>query len=341
MVVRSASVTPTPSAVTVEYGLATESNAGMDGAIQWQSVFLLNDGRIISFGTGNHTGAQSNAVRCIDPVSTPGIVDSYDLFPMDIGSYVSNYDNHPSIYIPSDDVAIWAGHGVFDVGLATWTYGELAPATQTWDEFVDISNFPAMGTVYNPSVAWCSDLDKGIWFGASGGGDGDPNTLVILERQVSGAPWKLTPADLGSQGVPDLLGYSRNSAVCVGTTLYLIVHTHTGGLEPTINGTIFYKIDVATATVLATLTAPTRDASDYYWQLIHDSDRGKLVLIGIRIQEYSIVDDEWTDRTPVGWPGYTSPMGVYHPGQGCIYFRGIKVGGSGLDHFEWHRLAIT
>src|SRR5512135_1158502 len=63
---------------TMTPNVALESSAGMDGGMAWQSVFLLKDGRIASFGTGNHAPEQSNAVRIIDPAKAPGKVESYD-----------------------------------------------------------------------------------------------------------------------------------------------------------------------------------------------------------------------------------------------------------------------
>lgn len=333
---------PTSGTATVEYAVASESNAGMDGSIQWQSVFLLADDRIASWGTGNHDPEQSNAVRIIDPVTTPGSVTAYDEFPWTQSAganlYVSNFDNHPSIYIPSDNVGLWIGHGVFDFDTSVWTYGDRSPLTDTYDDFVDVSALTNFFNCYNPAVAWSTTLDKGAWFGNATGGTGNTrDTLVLLERQAVGLPWKLTPTDMGSQGVGEI-DKGRNSAVCIGDQFYLEAPLLAGG-------NAFYKIDLSTQTLTATLTAPTRDVNDYYPQLVHDSARSKLILIGIKLLEYDIAGDTWSDITPAGWPGYKSAMGVYHATLGVIFFRGLPQDavypGSDPKNFEWHKITVV
>jgi hypothetical protein len=329
----------TPAVATVTYNLATESNAGMDGAIQWQSVFLLNDGRIASFGTGNHAPEQSNAMRIIDPVASPPSVSTYDEFPHTQSGganlYVSNYDNHPSIYIPGDNVAVWPPHGVFDFAVGSWTYGDRSPNTETWDDYVDATARPSFGDAYNPAVAWCAARNKGLWFGNSAGGTGNEfNTLLTLDNTGPGA-WKINAHSV--TGLSTYLGYSRNSAVCVGDYLYLFGPlTNSSGVAT--GGNAFYKINVVTYALTATLTAPA-DEDDYFPQMVYDSSRQKIILIGKALQEYDLSADTWTDISPAGWPGFTSPMGVYHPTLNAIFFRGIRVGGVDSDHFKWHRIS--
>jgi hypothetical protein len=341
----AAAQVPTP---TVTYRVAVESNAGMDGGMAWQSVFLLNDGRIASFGTGNHAPNQSNAMRIIDPVTNPTTVQSYDLFPwtqniappsMTSGTnlYVSNYDNHASIYIPGDNKAIWVNHGVFDFGARTWTYGDRPPLTQDYRQFLDDSA-NSMAGVFNPAVAWCSALDKGIWFGNSAGGFGqDFDVMTVIERSAPGAvkPWKLTPTDMGSQSVAGL-HYARNTAVCIGEHLYV------GGPKAAGGGNAFYKIHVPTKTRAATLTPYPVVTDEYFPQMVYDSSRNHLVVIGIRVFDYDIAADMWRDVTPTGWRGYRNPMGVYHPIRNAIYFRGSPLNSSVYgEHFEWHKMTFS
>jgi hypothetical protein len=328
---------PTP---TVTYRVAVESNAGMDGAIAWQSVFLLTDGRIASFGTGNHAPDQSNAVRIIDPVTAAPSVRSYDLFPWTqaagVNLYVSNYDNHASIYIPSENKAIWVNHGVFDFPLGTWTYGDRPPNVLGYKAFLDDSASPMNG-VYNPAVAWCSQLDKGVWFGNSSGGFGqDFDVLSVIERNPGGlAPWKLTSTDMGSQSVAGLT-LSRNTAVCIGEYLYV------GGPKASGGGNAFYKIHVPTKTRTATLTAYPEATNEYFPQMVYDSARDHIVVIGIRVFDYDIAANQWRDVTPSGWPGYRSAMGVYHPGRNAIYFRGSPVNPNAyVENFEWHKITFS
>ena len=331
---------------TVTYRVAVESDDGMDGGIAWQSVYLLKDGRIASFGTGNHAPNQSNAMRIIDPVGTPGSVRSYNMFPwtQDVSPpnlsggqnrYVSNYDNHASIYIPSDNKAIWVNHGVFDFNTGTWIYGDRPPLTQGYRAFLDDSAVSMEGA-FNPSVAWCSQIDKGVWFGNSDGGFGqDYDVLTVVERSAAGAakPWKLSTADLGSQGVAGI-SVSRNSAVCIGDTLYV------GGPKNGGGGIVFYKINVPNKTRIATLTPWPAPSGDYFPQMVYDSARNHIVLLGMKVLDYDIVANSWTDVTPSGWPGYRSPMGVYHPTLNAIFFRGMPANQDFSKYFDWNKVTF-
>ncbi len=345
--------TPSASAPTVTTNVARESNAGHDGAgIYWQSVFLLKDGRIASFGTGNHAPEQSNAVRCIDPVRSPPGVQYSELFPwtQDISPpdmwtgrnlYVSNYDNHASIYIPSDNKLVWVGHGVFDVATRQWTHGDRPPfgAGQRWDGFVDTGASPGFAGVYNPAVGWSEILDKGVWFGNSAGGSGAAfNDLTLLERNpnypaTSTRPWRLSVTNLGSQGVAGLTR-SRNSAVCVGTDLYVT------GPEEATSTLRFYRINLQTRRLVATLAPPPAVSGEYFPQLVHDTARNRFVLIGQRVFLYDLAGNSWSNVTPAGWPGYSGPCGVYHPALDCIFFRGTPPNATGSEGFLWHKMVF-
>ncbi|HTE43082.1 MAG TPA: hypothetical protein VK629_19825 [Steroidobacteraceae bacterium] len=334
---------------TVTYNLATESDAGMDGGISWQSVFLLNDGRIASFGTGNHAPNQSNAMRIIDPVTSPGTVQSYDMFPWtqtsspsnyDSGTnrFVSNYDNHASIYIPSENKAIWINHGVFDFGQRTWVYGDREPLTQGYQSFLDDATAGPMTGVYNPAVAWCKTIDKGVWFANSSGGYGRSNDdLTVVERSPQGSskPWRLTKTAMGSQGVAGL-HYARNTAVCIGDQFYV------AGPRVDGSGNAFYRINISNRTLSATLTPMPAVSGDYFPQMVHDTVRNKLVVLGVRVLEYDIQSNAWTDITPSGWAGYESVGGVYHEGLNAIFFRGQPKNSTTYSaQFRWHRMSFS
>lgn len=333
---------PNGTPPTITYGLVTESNAGMDGCMAWQSVFLLNDGRIASFGTGNHAPEQSNAMRIIDPIAMPGQLTTYDAFPwtqamsppnLNTGSntYVSNYDNHPSIYLPPENKAVWAGHGVFDFASNGWTYGDRPPLTQQWNAFLADAR-GGMHTTYNPAVAWCESLGVGVWFGSSNGGYGRlANELNVIERSDAGAsaPWMITIAGIG--GIDDL-HYARDSAVCIGDSLFVWGPVDT---DP-YSGQRFYEINVRTRTLTATLANPNNDDRNHFQQLVHDPVRNQLVLIGKRVQSFNLSTRTWADVTPMNWPGFTSVNGVYHPGEDAIFFRGTPPMQS--DCMKWNKM---
>jgi hypothetical protein len=333
------SIISAQNAPTITYNIATESNAGMDGCMAWQSAFLLNDGRIVSFGTGNHAPEQSNAMRIIDPVTTPGSVLSYDDFPwtqnitppdMHSGSnrYVSNYDNHPSIYVPSANKAIWAGHGVYDFAQKIWTYGDRAPCTQAWTAFCSDPQ-GGMSSTYNPAAAWCASLNIGVWFGASDGGYGRQSTDLSLIVPGTSTSWTITVTNLASQGVQGL-HYARDMAVCIGNFFYVAGPLESGG------GSRFYKIDLSTKTLAATLASPP--SSESFAQMVYDSRRARIVLVGHKVQEYNLSTDAWADVTPANYPGYSYVNGIYHPTLDAIYFRGIAQ--NTVTCMAWHKMTF-
>lgn len=340
--------TPTQSIPTVTFNVVTESSAGHDGNIAWQSVFLLTDGRIASFGTGNHAPEQANSMRIIDPVTTPGTVKYLELFPwtQDISPpdmatgrdrYVSNYDNHASIYIPSDNKVIWLNHGVFDFAKGTWIYGDRAPLTSGWDAYLNDPTGSMYGA-FNPSVAWCVQIDVGVWFGNSAGGFGrNPNDLTLVQRSAAGAskPWMLSVTNMASEGVLGL-AYARNTAVCIGEYLYV------GGPSASGGGNLFYKIHVPTKKRAATLTPYPAVPGEYFPQMVYDSKRGRIVVFGLKVFLFDINANSWSDVTPGNWPGYESAMGVYHPALDAILFRGKPSGSTALGpSFQWNKMVFT
>ncbi len=334
----------------ITYRMAKEPSDGHNGGVSWESVFLLNNGTIASFGTGNHLPEQSNAMNIIDPVSSPGLVKVSVAFPWTQSNsprdqyyghnlYVTNYDNHPSIYIPSENKAVWAGHGVFDFNVNQWTYGDRAPLTKDWSQFVKDAS-PSQETAFNPSVGWCKDLDKGVWFGNSGGGYGrSVNDLTLIERTPSGSatPWKLSVYNMGSQGISGI-DRSRNSSVCIGEYFYLGARVSEGSAT-----TIFYKIHIPTMKVTAKLQSMPSSAWGYFPQLVHDTKRNRLVFLGSKILVYSLSANTWSDVTPNGWINYEHINGVYQPTIDAIFFRGIPVGSNDTlsDGFEWHRIKFN
>lgn len=332
----------------LEVGLVQESNEGMDGSIFWQSVFLLNDGRIASFGTGNHVHDQTNSIRCIDPVREPGVLHYYNLFPWtrdESGKnlYATNYDNHPSIYIPTRDLILWVGHGVFDVAEERWLYGDRPPfePEQNWDGFIKSGPW---ASAYNPSVAWCNALGVGVFFGNSGGGYGTSrHSLSTVELNpnypaTETQPWHVRTTEI--DGIADL-HRSRNTAVCLGDQLFVLGPLSGPYTDDPVYA--FYHIDVSTRTLVATLTPPS-NMGNAFPQLVYDSHRDRLVLLGRRLAVYRFGMDSWTDVSPDSWRGYLHPMGVYHPSLDVILFRGRPrdIGNeTPRPDFGWNRITFT
>ena len=73
--------------------------------------------------------------------------------------------------------------------------------------------------------------------------------------------------------------------------------------------------------------------------MVYDSRRGRIVVIGQRIFDYNASTDTWINVTPTDWPGYKSPMGVYHPTLDAMFFRGSPMNATIMsDHFMWHKI---
>jgi hypothetical protein len=325
--------------------VATEPSNGTDGACQWQSAFLGNDGRIFVWGTGNHVFEQSNSMRCIDPVTTPGSVLSYDIFPHTQSGgnnlYVSNHDNHPTTYIPSENKGIWFGHGVFDFddGVESWVYGDRSPNTQTVANFIDMSAHPNFGGVYNPANAWCSALDMGAFYGVDGGGNGNPVNacLTTLERNSAGN-WRLVVTSMTGQSMANVCD-QRNSAVCVGPFMYMQGTIANESGVPT-GGLVHYKVDLRTKTRVATLAACPDIGGFPQW--VYDSARNKIVALGNAVYEYDFTTNAWTNVTPSNYPAIVHHVrGVYHPTLNAIYFTGTGASFDAPVNFKWHKLTFA
>ena len=284
----------------------------------------------------------------IDPVSSPGSLLYSEAFPwtQDITTpnvetgmnrYVTNYDNHASIYLPPENKVVWVGHGVFDFEVNGWTYGDAPPSTREWTEFAaDPSG--GMEGVYNPATAWCDSLDSGIWFGVSGGGSGRLATeLTVFERNPAGSPaWRLVVEDLADQDVEGL--HNADAAACVGSRVYFGGPANSGGNR-------FYELDLPARTRTATLAPPPEIAGEYYPQLVFDARRNRFVLIGVKVLIYERAADAWSDVTPPDWMGYESVAGVYHPTLDAVFFRGMPKPALGTGNsapgFEWHRMVFS
>jgi hypothetical protein len=337
--------------------IALESCVGTDSAPAWQSVFLLNDGRVCSFGTGNHNANQSNAVRIFDPVSLPGTYLTYDEFPWTqissagysttsppnsfssgTNAYVSNYDNHPSIYLPSVNKAVWAGHGVFNFDSKVWEYGDRVPNTLTYANYT--GTYPNL-SMYNPAWGWWANAEKGLFFG-SNLGYGRTVVMYVLERTGNSTqPWKYTAYTITGLD-PSYVGNHRNQGVVIGDYFYIDTRLYSGTYPYKLVGNRLYKIDLRSMTLAATLTpCPFVDAAETFPQVVYDPVREKLIRIGIRLHEYDPAADSWSDITPDGWPGYQYPMGVYHPSLQMVFFRGLPVGSSARDAFRWNSLRFA
>jgi hypothetical protein len=173
-----------------------------------------------------------------------------------------------------------------------------------------------------------------VWFGASAGGGVNYNDLRMIEKTGGTPAWKVNTYSVS--GIASNIWYARNSAVVIGDNLYV------GGPRTSGGSNAFYKINLTSKTVAATLTAWPIQSNEYFPQMVHDTRRNKLVLFGIKVFEYDLSTESpsqtWVNVTPSGWPGYQSPMGVYHPANDAIYFRGAKVGGTMSDGFQWHMM---
>ncbi len=350
----SATTSASSSGLTITLNMATESAAGTDSVVAWESAFMLNDGRVCSFGAGNHNNEFTNAVRILDPVQSPGSLVYTEDFPhtytppiFSAGSnrWTTTHDNHPSCYMPSENKMVKFGHGIFEFTGKTWFRGNRSPSTQLNTTWIDQSAHPNFGAVYNPAYAWCDALDIGCFYGVDGGGAGNPVTscLTTLERSPSGSaqPWRLVVTSLASQGIPNLCD-ARNTAVCIGPYYYF------GGTEANADGVPsgplrFYKLDLRTKTLVSTLTAWPSNGS--FPQLIYNPDTNKLYLFGTGLYEYNFSSDTWTNVTPSNYPvnGGGSPFeflrACYQRDRKEAYFSGGGFFGATYN-WKWHRLTF-
>jgi hypothetical protein len=210
------------------------------------------------------------------------------------------------------------------------------------------------GGAFNPAVAWCEALGWGVWFGNSGGGFGHAaNQLTKIKPVDQNNPaglWTTVTTTLGSAvGIT----YGRNGAACVGKDMYVVAKKESDGTW------CMQKIDLETNAVTTGLPVPTMHSGDYFPQLVYNSRRHSLVLIGVYLNEYNLDTGAWANITPAQWGpapanyGYESVNGVYCPETDAIYFRAIPYlaatritqsadnpAGTDVRNFQWHRIQM-
>ena len=239
---------PPPTGAVLTRNIAQQDMTGHSNAPNYDSVHLLSDGRIASFGdTGIHLDNESNKIQAFNPVTESidtlapweqwiSATNLTDKIPPG-GGYNKNsstHDNHPTGYFASRNVLVWFRHCVFDVGAGAYIRGDRPPMTQGWDTYcTGGGNF---GNRYNPAYVQCPTLNLCAFFGDGPGGVGQYNTLTLW-RDIgpAGAPLQAESFDLSASGVAGFR--ARNNAACIGTKMY--VGGGQGGGPVTVASSVF------------------------------------------------------------------------------------------------------
>ncbi len=338
----AASMAPPPLSPMI---LTPEIGSDPGGAVQVGSAVLLaGDGTFIDWCAGERNPDATNEVRGFNPLAAP-VVDSSgatraartgwfrfpDTHEAGVRRYASQFEHRGHLYIPSEDVLLTPGHGVFSLKSGRWIFGNRPPFTagQDWTAYVGGETASVVSS-YNPAATWVPALDLGLVIGGQPGGTEEPLPyLWVIERARPGdaipQPWKMRRADLPA-GLADV-NRARNNIVPVGTDVYFGGgYFWDAGSRRRVRSPHFYRIDAKSLQVVRLADWPDREelqlGSGYYTLLAHDSKRGALILVGWRVWAYRIADDRWLDVTPSNWQPMTHPMGAYHPALDAVVYRG-------------------
>ncbi len=120
----------------------------------------------------------------------------------------------------------------------------------------------------------------------------------------------------------------------------------------------FYRLDLATISTTRNVvklanwpesveladppvTMPTATRTNYP-QLVYDSAKNRLVLLGRTVWTYDIASNTWTNLTPSNWVPRDQVMGAYDRVNDAIYFRGMIISATGSsikqDAYTWRKL---
>ncbi len=281
--------------------------------------------------------AYTTSIRAYNPVA-----DSWAfLFPSGSGSGIEGRDNFGSFYIPAlDELWVWDGSHIetFDgAGGARWG-GRFSLASNTWvarsdpalssdpdknnkggpfDAVIDLTATGGKMLIsgIDPAMAWAATSNMGLMLGGSG--DSDSSPVFLFEPKAGGPePYKLT---LLTGARPPARTQCMNCMVSDGTNFFL-----TGGFyQLPGDNTHYMRQDLWKFTVATrqwTQLKPPPDMGEAP-AVTYDSAINAVVLnTKGKIYVYDIATDNWTDRTPPGFPCIFNQTAVYIPAPTNAHF---------------------
>jgi hypothetical protein len=341
-------------------GAVKSPEPGSNQPPAYESVHLMEDDRIAEIGwIGIHALEYSNEVKAFNPGTgtmeqiTPWEkqLSASDPTPMvpplrtsGVNRYHNTYDNHPSFYFRSLGVLGWMGHGIIDVKNKQHLAGSRAPAPRNYftQPYIMGNRSLAEGKIYNPAYAQCPVIDAVVFYGASAGGIGDKQGLNILRRSGNpDAPLAISTHSLAASGIPPM-ERARNTAVCIGSKFYVGGGTLRAADGSTVLNHQLWEIDLVKLTAVKISDNFGLGVWDTFPQLVHDTRRNRLVLLGVKATTFDLARRQWAELKVQGWPtgGYKHVGGAYVASRDAIYFRGTPNDYKAGDPrpWQWNRI---
>jgi hypothetical protein len=160
--------------------------------------------------------------------------------------------------------------------------------------------------------------------------------------------------DEGQPAMPLGMTYGQSYVVRDATAdSFRIAHTNGGaamtvvdkspirGSRPQYN---MWSIDLSDRRVERVSSEWGMGLNDHYPQLVADTTRNRLVLIGKKVSAFDPVTKKWSDIPVEGWPpgGFKSAVGAYSAHQDAVFFRGTPTLGHGAQvPWQWNSITFS
>jgi len=356
----------------------------LKGGAFWNKYQVDKRDGIIGWCDGDHAdiSPESNSVRYFNTGSSafhginPGEV-GYLLQPIaySAGAKVSEYDNYPWWYAPSDDKFFWiftsqrlAGDrgGIFDLPSKQWTHGNSHinaaqwPNGPYWSAYVK----PATATFIinkNPPNGFSEALDTAVAVSRQ--------SLFLIERNPNHPKTEAEPRRIRVESISsypyrvnqeDHFDY-MNSGICIGEWLYFIrpATAAEASAYPNPRMREFWKVRLVPPydqykklaffpryVINPVPNVAQGNVNEYAWGplLVHDEPSNSILAIFDRLYVYDMDADIWSDRTPSNWQRCLYAVGGMKRATREAFFRpGINVDlpSSSPLKGSWSKIALT
>jgi len=376
---------PVPNAsLTITATWNFKKDLYIQGGAFWNKYQVDKREGIIGWCDGDHgdSDPDSNSVRYFNTGSShfhgipPGEV-GYLLSPISYGAgaKVSEYDNYPWWYAPSDDKFFWiftsqrlAGDrgGIFDLPSRKWTHGNSHinaaqwPNGPYWSAYVKpapvahiINKDPANG--FSEALDTAVALSRHSLFLIERNPnfpkvDSEPRRIRI--ENISGYPYKVNQEEHADY---------MNCGICVGEWFYFIrpATTAEASTYPNPRMREFWKVRLVPPydqfkklaffprfDINPLSNVAAGNYNDYSWGplLVHDEPSNSILAIFDRLYVYDIDANVWSDRTTSNWQRCLYAVGGMKRSTREVFFRpGINVDLPSTSPLKssWSKIALT
>ncbi len=378
---------PTPvsnSSLVITPSFNFKKDLKVTAGVFWNKYQVDKRGGIIGWCDGDHGeyGGDANSVRYFNTGQAPfhgiGVGQvGYLVQPITTaaGAKVSEYDNYPWWYLPSDDKFFWLSSakqlsgdrgGIFDLGTKKWSHGNGQinasqwPSGPHWTDYVKplSSSFQVRK---NPPNAASEALDVACAISGS--------RLFIIERnpdhpKKDKEPRRISLVDISAYPykiVTESHNEFMNTGVCVGEWFYFIRPASLGERATYPNQTMreFWRVRLVPPynqyeklayfprfdiNPVPNVAAGRVNTAAWGPLLSYDSASRSIFAVYDRLWLYDIDSDAWADRTPKTWQRILYAVGGTIPRTREIVYRpgiNVDIAKGSSDVGSWSRLALS